>query len=478
MENQVESSRIVRNVASLIGGKLFGDTSLFLFIVLLSRIFGSEGVGQYSFAMALGGFIALFGGFGFYAYTIKTLSRRSDSSEELLERVFSLRLFLSVAIFAVLLALLPFFPIRQETRLIITLIVAYQLIHRLVLGFTAVFIVHGSMNFAVFLDGSFWGAAALAGTVVSLSGGSLRMAITALPFVALVHLFITYGSVTRKYGRLRLVTSPSVLLRVLREAVPYGFSLLLFQIQTRSDVIFLGFYLGAAAVGLYNVAIRTVFLVAYLPHFVGITLFPAASRLFVKSKKDFAELYHKVLNLSILVGFPVAFGSWLIAPDLIDLIFGNTFAESALILRLLAPLLLIASLNRVMSIFLMSSDQEVQRAKSQGIVAFVNVLGNILLIPAYGIKGAAIATLISETLMCLLFGMRLRSVLGWPRVGSRLAISSVAVASFFFPFVLFPSFSIVIVVPASVLLYSLTLVLFKEIRTNEGRLLMSLVTNS
>lgn len=273
-----------------------------------------------------------------------------------------------------------------------------------------------------------------------------------------------------------MVASTSSLTRLVREAMPYGFSRFLSQVYSRVDVVFLGFLIGMAAAGVYNVAYRVVFLLTFIPQFAAVALFPRASRLYyTNSRKELEALYHKSLNLSILIGLPVASGVWLIAPDLIKLIFGATFAESASVLRLLAGLLFLTFLSRIMGVFLMSCDRQVERTKSQWTVAWVNVLGNLLLIPVLGIKGAAVVTLISETLLVILFAVRLRPVLGWPSISSRLVIGGVGVASFCLPFTLFPSLPLGVVIPSSVLLYSVTLALFKEIRKNELRTLLSIL---
>ena len=81
----------------------------------------------------------------------------------------------------------------------------------------------------------------------------------------------------------------------------------------------------------------------------------------------------------------------------------------------------------------------------------------------------------SEALLLILLERRLRKVLGSPKAGSRLAMSAVATASFCLPFAFLPSLPMGIVIPACMLLYSGTLVLFKDIRRSEVPTLMNLV---
>jgi len=132
-------------------------------------------------------------------------------------------------------------------------------------------------------------------------------------------------------------------------------------------------------------------------------------------------------------------------------------------------------LEFMLGTFLTSCDRQVERTKSQWIAASVNVLGNMVLIPTFGVKGAAIATITAEAILVFLLTVRLREVLGWPHVGSRVAIGSFATASFCLLFTFFSSVPLGLVILISVLIYSGTLVLFNEIRRNELRTLVGML---
>jgi O-antigen/teichoic acid export membrane protein len=98
--------------------------------------------------------------------------------------------------------------------------------------------------------------------------------------------------------------------------------------------VLLGFLIGANAAGLYNVAYRVIFVLMLILQFGSRAVFPQASRLHVDSSNDFKSLYHKFLNVTVLIGLPMAAGLWLIAPKFITLIFGEDFTESASVLRI------------------------------------------------------------------------------------------------------------------------------------------------
>ncbi len=474
---QTTIRKVLRNFSSLTMGKTLGDAFTFLLFIVLSRTFGQDGIGQYSFAMALTCFFSVFAEFGLYNLSVKEISRHTGSPGpgEYYGGIFSLRLILSVVVLGLLLLMITFLSFSRETKLIILLIGVYQIVYTLVDGFVAVLVAREDMHLAGLLEFLLKMFIALGGSAVIMAGGGLVTALATFPSVTFVFLLVVYGIVYKKYGRVRLVMSWSYLIHTLRKAVPYAITEIMLRISTRIDVVFLGFILGAAAAGVYNAAYRLVFFLIMISYFIGLALFPLASRLYANSRKELEMLYHKSLCLIVLVGLPAASGVWLVAPDIINLIFGEDFAESALVLRYLAWLVFLAFIKSIMEVFLTSCDRQTERARSQWRATMVNVFGNVLLIPTIGIMGAAIATLISETLLVILFTVQLKNIFGWPRIGSRLMMGCFATAVFCLFFVFFSSLSLGVVIPVSVFIYTGTLYMFKEVRINEFSMLMSLL---
>lgn len=100
VQQKLSARLIFRNFSFLIVGKTLGDVFTFIFFVLLSRAFGQEGIGQYSFAMALAGFFWVFAEFGLYNLSIKEMSRHTGDLGEYYGGIFSLRLILSIQQFS------------------------------------------------------------------------------------------------------------------------------------------------------------------------------------------------------------------------------------------------------------------------------------------------------------------------------------------------------------------------------------------
>ena len=423
-------TRILKSFGFLTAGKILGDICMFLFFVILSREFGQNGIGEYSFAMALTGFIAAFADFGLYNLSIKEMSRLSGPINVYVSNVVCLRMILSVLVFSVFVVILPFLPFPTEAQLIILVICIYQIFSKLLEGFFAVFISKNESHLAGILEFSLRAFSATLGSMIVFSGGSLLMTLSALPVLTSILLIVVFRMMNKKYGVLRLAFPWTQLQQMLREAIPYGISGILFRVNARVDIMFIGLILGATAVGIYDPAYRIVLFFMFIPHFAGVAVLPIASMLYIKSTEELGTLYRQSLNAILLIGLPVSSGIWLISSQIIDLIFGETFAESAFLLRFLSWLVLITCMKSIVGTILISCDGQAKKARSEWQAAIVNIVGNAILIPLLGIQGAAIATLTSEVLTVILFAWHLKAVLGWPNVISRFAMGAIATMIF------------------------------------------------
>jgi O-antigen/teichoic acid export membrane protein len=459
--------KIAQNLGSLITGKVLGDAITFVFFVVLSRAFGQDGIGKYSFAIGLTGFLAVLADFGISSLSIKEMSRIDGSVGNYFGRILCVRFFLTFIVVAAMFALLPLLEFSYETKVIIAIIGIYQIAGSLLGGHTSLFIARQDMHLVGVIEVSRSGFSALFGIILIQLGYGIVVALCALPIVTIVHVLGAHFIVVRKYGKPEIAWNLSEIRKQLKEAIPYGSLLLLNQINTRLDVILLGFFLTIDAVGIYNVGYRIVFMTLFIPRFVGTVLFPIASRFYSESQLELEHLYKKSLNYSCLIGLPAAAGLWLIAPQLVVLLFGEAFSESATVLRYLILVLFLTFFKSIMGVFLTSCDRQEARRNSQFFTACIMIVAAPLLIFYMGIRGAAIATLLSEVLVVALFAYHLRGILGWPKLWPRVAIGGFGTAAFLAILSPFEHLPLFFVIPSAAIIYLGTLLLFTEIRKNE-----------
>ncbi len=463
-----------KNFSLLSFGKLGGDFFYFILFIVLSRKFGQVGIGQYSFAFGLTGFFAVSADFGLYSFTIKEISRNKDSFENYFQEIFSLRLVQSLIVLILLLLIIPFLSFTYDTKMIIAIVGIYMITYSIVDGISAVFIAHEFMYISAIIEMSLKIITSSCAIVVVILGGSIIMALVMLPVMSVLQLLIVKSVLKKKIGKVKISLSFKSLKKMFKRVFPFGSSDLLFQAYSRADVVLIGFLLGESFVGIYNVGYRLIFFLLFIPRFASITLFPIVSRLFHDSIFEFKKMYNKSLNMMIIIGLPLCVGLWLISPKLIELIFGDEFSESSIILKILSGLFLLNCFSYIMEIFLMASDMQNARAKSYWVATLVCILSNTIFILLFNIEGAAIAVMLSSFLLVILFALKLKPVVGLPHIKSRFLISVLGVLIFSLLFSIIP-LSIFMVIPLSILIYIGTIMMFKDVRDNELRMVLDLI---
>ena len=182
---------------------------------------------------------------------------------------------------------------------------------------------------------------------------------------------------------------------LLKFSYPLMFVIILQTFMHWMDILMLGYFTDAATVGLYHPAIRTAGLLnALIVSFVSIYA-PIMSQL--HNEGDFSEmshLYKLVSRWMITFAIPVSL-IFIIYPSKMMLLFGPDYmAGSSVLVILTVATFIQAALGAASPALGMSGYTRLTLWNSLG--AFIlNIVLNVVLIPKYGIIGAAWATLIS-----------------------------------------------------------------------------------
>ena len=125
--------------------------------------------------------------------------------------------------------------------------------------------------------------------------------------------------------------------------------------------------------------------------------FPNVSDLYAKKKYQEVE---QIINNSIrLITFIVCFVSYIIyvfQVEITTLLFSEQYRESAPVLAILSFAVCVALPSNIIGSSLVAFGQSDKPVKINLLDTFSNVLGNLILIPIFGLLGAAVATLFSR----------------------------------------------------------------------------------
>ena len=185
----------------------------------------------------------------------------------------------------------------------------------------------------------------------------------------------------RKIGKFSLFSSASSLGSIL---------------YTRTDMIMLGIFLGAAGVAAYSSAWVLASAVYLIPQAAYMVVFPAASKLSVQGReKEMSSLYWKGVGYSLALSVPASLILMLFPEQILNMVYSGKYTDSADVLRVLALWGIIRPFGNITGAFIDGMGKPHVNASIIWMTAGVNVVANIILIPLFDVVGAAYASIIS-----------------------------------------------------------------------------------
>jgi O-antigen/teichoic acid export membrane protein len=234
---------------------------------------------------------------------------------------------------------------------------------------------------------------------VALAGGGAVAAAFAwavpLPFAVALGTVVLRRQVRRHERRAGVIgpdwPRPAERTTILRYALPRTVSAGLEQALLWLDVLLVGALAGTAAAGVYGGASRFVAAGLIVDTALRVAVAPMMGRLLHTRQTDqLNELYRVATVWLVLFSIPVYAVVGVFAPTLLSWL-GPEFASGDVVLVIMAVGASVTlSAGNVHSLLLMSGHSG-WAAINKGIVVAVNVVGNLVLVPVWGIKGAALA---------------------------------------------------------------------------------------
>lgn len=185
---------------------------------------------------------------------------------------------------------------------------------------------------------------------------------------------------------------------ILSISLPMLMSTSMVFIIGRSGVIILGMFRPEAEVGYYSIAVNLATLAAFALQAINSMSASKFSELYHSNKID--ELFYvakKSAKLIFWTTVPILLSLAVFGKPIISLLYGQSFAVAYPALLLLALGQFVNSVSGSTAMFMNMTGHQIALRNIMAGAAVINVILNLLLIPSYGIIGAALASMISIT---------------------------------------------------------------------------------
>ena len=402
-----------------VGMVLAGNRIMMLVLyVVLARILGSSGLGVYAFAISLVTLVTIFSELGFPVLVEREVAKSDASAEwghgkgmiyvasaaQLLVGGLTCLLLLlvsgffehptSIAIAAILIPLLGLFRVGCHIlsgahEIVLSRLMEYGVRPMLVMV----------MVVLVFLLVPEWRTPEAALVV------HLGVLLVSLVTLAVIVRRVVPSAMLRTNARFRMTAWS-------RSAAVLTLGLAAVTINTQFDVIILGWFYPSADVGVYRIASQGAALIGLGFLAANMYLSPQFSKLWAGQRK--AELQRLVtLSVRWVSGISLASAvllAWF-GRDLLHAFFGAEFVDGYLPMMLLASGYVIASITGAFGSLLNMTGHEREAARAIAVGAVLNVVLNILLVPPFGMMGAAVGTLIAALFWHIMLSRSIRRVI-------------------------------------------------------------------
>lgn len=467
------SQRIFKNTVVLLISSFLAQLLNFLVIVYLARVLAPEGFGKISFAMAFVSYFSLLSDLGLTLLGTRTVARERDRVNEYLGLILSMRLVLAIVSYGLLSLTVVLLEHQQQTRYLIFLY-----------GF-------GIVANALLLDWAYQGVEEMeyisvgrvlsAGLYVSLVFFFIRgaRAILYLPCIQvaanLVSALLFLYVFIKRHGKPKLENLVKRWKPLFFEALPLGVTLIMGKLISNSGMVLLGFLRSDAEVGYYSASYKIILPLIRVGSIFFNAVFPVISKYYITSHKSLQRLQSISARLITIIAIPMVISGILLARPIMIVFYGDTYIEGVVAFKLLIWVVALTYVNSIYGRGMMACNRQKEFMKIVLVQAAVNIGMNCVLVPFFGIIGAAISNISAEFLGFFFYYRGFNKVVRLPihdkLLRPLIASAPMAALILYINYIeLAEDISLMISVASGFVVYILTLMLIKGITKNDLRL--------
>jgi O-antigen/teichoic acid export membrane protein len=414
------SRRLAKNFLSLSAAEVLSRLLSALLGFYIARELPGHVFGQFSFAIAFTSFFNIFADLGLSQLAVRDIAQAKGKTSRYGTNILAIQLIMSGILTLLLVSILTVVPLSFTTKLITFLFGVGMIPQALNMGY--ILQAHERMEFLAV-------GRVLAQGVYALLGFGLIYATRDVVWLPLALLISgVAGAVTayyfvRKYTDFHWTSIDVDEMRHLaRASLPFLISALAIQVYYNSDSIILQLMKGEVQVGIYNTGYKIVLLILMFGGFIVGAFFPYLSAMWRENEEKFAKTIHYMARVMGLIAIPLTVGGIMVAEKLIMFIYKQEiYREATLSFQILLLLPTVIFVSTILGNTLIAAGEQKRVTIAVVTGAAVNIIINILLIPHFGITGAAAATVAAEIVVILGVIGYYRRIIGVPLWASYLS---------------------------------------------------------
>jgi O-antigen/teichoic acid export membrane protein len=190
---------------------------------------------------------------------------------------------------------------------------------------------------------------------------------------------------------------------LLQDSWPLILSGIVISIYMKIDQVMIKEMMNVEAVGQYAAAVRLSEAWYFIPMAIASSLFPSIINAKKVSEKLYLERLQRLYSLMVWLAIAIALPMTFLSDWVVNLLYGNAYQEAGSVLMIHIWTGIFVFLGVAFSGYLTAENLMMKSFYRTALGAILNIIFNFILIPKYGIYGAAIATLLGQVAANLIY---------------------------------------------------------------------------
>jgi O-antigen/teichoic acid export membrane protein len=378
---------------------ILGSAAISFFtFVAITRGLGPEAFGDFTAAMVFLFIPVVIADIGFSAAVIREISAAPERTERAMRASLPFRAVVSGGTVGVAAAIGVALPLNDRTTDALLIGAIGSFLTLMTLALLPVLQAQLRMHWAV--------AGNMAGRLVTLGAtlGALRLdlgfkSIVWAQVIGIAVTFVVHLIAVSRTVRIRPVIDTDYWRNLVLGSLVIGLAIGLSQIYFRVDTVLLALLTDSEEVGLYGAAYKFIELSQFTAAAVAVSMFPPLANFVATGDPRAMPLVQKSFDVLVVGAVFLAVLMLAFPEDIITYTAGREYSDAAVALQLLAPYVLFGFVNAGLWRVLLARNRDRTLLGMSATVLVVNVALNLVFIPIYGYKAAAVVSVVSEALI-------------------------------------------------------------------------------